>query len=321
MNTKFSFKFITNGQDDFIDYLKGICIIWIVLTHALSFTCKDHILFDFWGCQAVPLFLLIQVFHCCKHGYKRITDGYKLHKLFRRIIYPFIIIEIAAVILEMALRHDDYLLLFKAFIIQGGLGPGSYYVWIYLELYFLLPVVDHYILRRKNVMIICLLISIALEVLCSYVHMHPFLYRLLFFRYFFLFYLGYIWAKKGVNLNFWTISLSIVSLIFIYIFKYTDLNLEPFFAKSDWKIFHWITYFYVAFLLTWLIRKAFEYTPKRTNRIIRICGKQSYNIFLWQMLVFLYFETNAIIDIILCIFPFIFLEYYKNYKMTKTIQQ
>ena len=68
------------GYDPFIDYLKGVCIFLVVLTHFLPHT--EYILFPLWGDQVVPLFLLIQVFHAYKHGVDKAVKMPNFVKLF-----------------------------------------------------------------------------------------------------------------------------------------------------------------------------------------------------------------------------------------------
>lgn len=69
------------GYDPFIDYLKGVCIFLVVLAHCLPHT--EYILFPLWGDQAVPLFLLIQVFHAYKHG---VDEAVKMPNLVKLLI-------------------------------------------------------------------------------------------------------------------------------------------------------------------------------------------------------------------------------------------
>lgn len=55
--------FQRGGHDYFIDFLKGVSILLVVITHTLTLE-QEHILyFDIWGRVAVPIFLLIQVLH------------------------------------------------------------------------------------------------------------------------------------------------------------------------------------------------------------------------------------------------------------------
>ena len=88
------------GYDLFIDFMKGLCIIWVVLTHSIPYEWQQMIGFPFWGAQAVPMFLLIQSYHYFKHDE---LPSINWSKLFKRIILPFIInsfIDVATVPLK-----------------------------------------------------------------------------------------------------------------------------------------------------------------------------------------------------------------------------
>ena len=279
-----------DGYDPFIDYLKGMSILFVVLTHCL--VGKEYILFSLWGTQAVPLFLLIQVFHAYKKGVDNITLSYNLRKLFQRILKPFILL-LAIEIILLAVYKQDWISVLKTAVLYGGIGPGSYYVWIYIQFFFLLPIAAKLICRMNEVSLFFLFacVCIGIEILSSYIQIHPILYRLLFIRYIFLIYLGYLWASKGIAINKITIILSVVSIIFILVFAYTDWDLEPLFANNEWRLFHWITYFYTAYLFVYLLYKLYQYMDERMKMFCCTLGKYSYEIFLFQMFVFTFFPS------------------------------
>lgn len=282
----------THQYDPFIDFLKGICILFVVLTHCLPL--QDNILFSLWGAQAVPLFILIQVFHAYKKGNIDIIRYYNLKKLFHRILLPFTILLIIQIFLMRLFSEKDLSLILKNTMLSGGMGPGSYYIWIYLQLFILLPVFQLVInnIKHKYLFVLFIASSILIEIICSYSNISSWLYRLLFVRYFFLIYLGYKWVMNGgVKIDKITVVLSIISIIFILIFEYTDLNMEPIFYQSDWKIFHWISYFYVANLFVYALYKCYKRITKR--EVICKIGKYSYEIFLIQMFVFTFYPTNT----------------------------
>ena len=67
-------------------------------------------------------------------------------------------------------------------------------------------------------------LSCLWELVCIYIHIPEMLYRLLFFRYFFLIYLGYMWVEKGILLDNIRLLLSVVSIAFILMFAYTSVS-------------------------------------------------------------------------------------------------
>lgn len=279
--------------DSFIDYLKGVSILFVVLAHCLPL--QNYILFSLWGAQAVPLFLLIQVFHAYKRGKIDISQYYNLKKLFQRIILPFLLLVFIQVALLIIFSDADLLFILKGVIYSGGIGPGSYYVWIYLQFFILLPAFQYLINRlNEKFLLTCFIgLSVLSEIICSCVNMPSWLYRLLFVRYLFLIYLGYQWVTNGgIPISKKTIILSLVSILFILVFQYTDVNLEPFFYFSDWKIFHWICYFYVAYIFVYILSVCYKMLP--FVKWWGVIGKYSYEIFLVQMFVFTFYPTDKI---------------------------
>lgn len=291
-----------NGYDPYIDYLKGLCIFFVVLTHCLPKL--NYILFSLWGAQAVPLFLLIQTFHAYKNGVDKAGRMPQFVKLFNRIFKPFIIFLFIELFLLIVIFKNDPLRIVKSAISSGGIGPGSYYVWIYIQFAFIIPVMAWVIkilkkyYREGQICLFMIAISSLLEFICVYTHIPEWFYRLLFFRYFFLIYLGYSWVEKGINLNRSTLLLSIVSITFILLFTYTSANFEPFFFKTDWKINHWISYFYVAYLFMFLLRFCYNFINETLKSFICLMGRYSYDIFLLQMFVFTFFPSERLLEIV-----------------------
>lgn len=282
-------------RNQFIDFLKGTCIIWVVLTHNLPQIVADVTLFPLWGSMAVPLFLTLQSYHVFngerKFGEKEpFSAYYDLKKLWHRIVKPFLIITIAIGLLLLLAEHSPLETLKKT-IIQGGLGPGSYYVWIYLQFFLLLPVCLKVIKLTgggKISLLSFVILSQLAEWVCMITEMPEFIYRLTAFRYLFLIFLGYIWTKTEIQKTISTTQT--VAAIFagalILMLHFTDFPLRPLLHDSAWRIFHWPCYFYAAFFLPWLLRKLFEKMPKIVTNTINEIGRYSYEIFLLQMLVF-----------------------------------
>ena len=279
-------KFNSTGYDPFIDFMKGFCILSVVLTHCLPM--QDEILFPFWGGQAVPIFLLIQVFHTYKKGIVNLPN-INYRKIFDRILKPFIFqVSILFVILAL-FSSKPFLEIIKSTLFAGGIGPGSYYVWIYIQFIFLTYITAYIIKFIKNEWALFLFfvgISIIFEIICSYTNIRSGIYRLLFFRYYFLIYLGYMWIKRGIQMNITNMLFSIVSIIFIYLLQYREVKLQPFIFDSSWRYFHWICYFYTANLLIYIIYVIYNRLNSRIIHLLKILGKYSFDIYLFQMVVF-----------------------------------
>lgn len=281
-----SIQFIKKGYDGFFDFLKAYCIICVILAH--NSPSHEAVAFSIWGGMQVPLFLLIQTFHALKKG--NATNNWR--KILLRLILPFIIVEGILFIILLLKTDGTYPEIFsviKSFIIGGGYGPGSYYIWIYLQFAIILSVMAPIFRNwsRKNLLLLFVVISIMGEVFCSLTQMHNAIYRILSIRYLFLIYLGYIWVKDGIVINRLTLLLSILSLGTILFFTYTDYNLEPLIFHTQWKVHHWICYFYAANLLTFLIYQLYLLLKKtKLNPILLFIGRASWEIFLTQIFIF-----------------------------------
>lgn len=315
------------GYDPFIDYLKGISILFVVLLHCLPL--QNYLLCSLWASQAVPIFLLIQVFHVVRGGNKNKRINYK--KLFNRILKPYLLTLMIQFVLSVLVYGErDIILLIKRIIGAGGIGPGSYYVWVYLQFYFLLPFMVHLMHRMSDRVLFWLFTSlcVALEILCSSIQMSEPLYRLLAIRYLYLIYLGYLWVKKGIILNNLTLSLSGVSIVFILLFTYTSINWEPLFYDSGWKIYHWVSYFYVAYLFVVILSFIYTHIGKKIKDLLCMMGKYSYEIFLMQMFLFSFLPSakwmdfigniyitsflRVLLSVILSVFPILVYKHYKE---------
>ena len=286
--TKVEFSRI--GHDLSLDFVKGICILLVLVHHTTDTSFHQDSYFYIWGYPAVPLFLLIQVFQTYKSGYEK--KGIGLGKTWNRAIFPFIIAEAFVYVCYFALHpYCSWSERFLGSLYWGGKGPGCYYPWIYIQFAILLPLLRPIFRQfsRTHITAFFLCLSIGIELACSMFHVSEWLYRLLFFRYVFLIYLGYEMVERGVALNALTVLLSIVSVVLIYFFEVKDVDWSPWFYYSEsWKSFHWICYFYISYPLLFFLCKVFYKLP--VNGILEntICklGRHSYAIYIFQLFYF-----------------------------------
>ncbi len=74
------------GYEPFIDFLKGLCILWVICEHCMPL--PAYVLFGYWGKMAVPVFLIIQSFHMYKKNNLALPG---ITNLYKRILQPFLI--------------------------------------------------------------------------------------------------------------------------------------------------------------------------------------------------------------------------------------
>lgn len=289
-------ELMKNGYDPFLDYLKGFCILSVVLNHCLG-PLRSNVFFTYWGQLAVPLFLLLQSYHVFRKDYTGISKT-QISKMLHRLFLPFACVTALEFIIYMIFGDQSLIELTKSTILSGGIGLGSYYMWIYLQFFILIPM-TYWFFHRFNISLytgggIFIFICFVIEFIYSSIDMRYDLFRLSCLRYVFLIYLGYVWSRRGIRLNALTLLLSLVSIVFLTIFMYTDYNLEPVFHNFSWKYCHWICYFYPAFLFMFILHWTYNILPQRLKNLVVELGHYSWHIFLLQMFFFAMFPTDLL---------------------------
>ena len=147
----------------------------------------------------------------------------------------------------------------------------------------------------KWLLIIFLILSQVVEIVCSLTHCPDNIYRIVFFRYIFLIFIGYLLATKGLELNKLTITAGIFSMLFLYLFAYKKNDMEPLFCThlSLWPLCHWVCYIYIAYFFLAFLQ--YTYSKPIKNNCLMSCvkkiGKYTYEIYLFQIF---YYATISI---------------------------
>lgn len=274
-----------SGYDPFIDFAKGICIIFVILNHCIGESIHAKSLFCLWGDAAVPIFLVIQTFHAYKKG---LDTKFSFGKVWNRMLKTFFAMQMLLILYKFVSGGGTIL---KDIISQGGFGNGSYYVWIYVQFALLLPLFSNIFKKYHGwqLLVFFIVISQLAEIMLCLSGISAKAYRLLCFRYLFIIYLGYVVVKRGIVFNRPTILLSSISIIAIIFFYYCNQDLTPFFythVSYSWRIFHWVSYFYIAYTFIYILYLLHIKVKRRLKAIIEYLGKYSYEIFLFQMFYF-----------------------------------
>lgn len=272
----------------------------VILNHSISLQTHDKLLFCVWGEIAVPMFLLIQVFHSYKHGTKKYLFSFK--KTWNRILKYFFIAQVSiiatysiAILIGGSAFYgfpffegDTLINFFRKVALGLGIGAGSYYVYIYIEfamlLYIIRKIVDG--MKMWQVIVTFLLLSEVFELLSSILVPSPEIYRLLFIRYTFLLGLGILITRRGVILNRRNFLLSIISIGFVIFFNYTDINLQPFIFMTKWKLCHWMCYFYIANYYIIGLYLCYCLSNNIIKTLTEKIGKYSLEVYIVQMMYF-----------------------------------
>ena len=272
-------SFNLKGYDPFINFIKAYAIICVLIGHSFPFL--DYMGYGLWAGMQVPLFVLIQVFH----NFKKDKISFDFSKLFWRILCPFVIVQACIYLCMFVISQKDAFALFYEMVIDGGFGPGAYFPWVYLQLAIVICCLFNVINKYGKVvnLIVALSVCEGFEILFSFIDLPDGIYRLLSVRYF----LGWMWVKEGIIINWKSITLSFISLLSIIYFEYFSTNEEPWFFSTGWKFHRWPCYYYTAVLGVYLLNIIFQ-TIKNNEFIKKWIGYLatcSYEIFLVQMAV------------------------------------
>lgn len=260
----------------------------VILRHCIPPHWYDLSLFVLWGQSAVPLFLLIQVFHTYKKDLKQVS--FSPSKIWNRIFKPFLITEIIIITVKMIATIIFKTNLNITPLLHGGYGLGHYYPYVYIQMAFLLPLCTSVLKKWSTTksIIFFIILSQGYELVCCLIDTPTWIYTLLAFRYIFIIPIGYTLATKGLCINKTTITLSIISAAFLLFFRYSSIDLHPLFYQKGWKSCHWMCYIFICYLLLFLIQKGYQKAIKHHISLTFLAklGQYSYEIFLFQMFYF-----------------------------------
>ncbi len=274
----------------FINILKAIAIIFVIITHNnYSANIKGNIFFSYFICMAVPLFMLISGFNyslsfsnikdCCLKNYLK-----SILRKFIRLTLPFLIIFFAECgfnVLNIRNLH------FTTALINGGLGPGSYYYPVMVQIILLFPLIYIWIKKYQvKGIIIVFLAQFLFEIICYLTNIKAEVYRILCFRYIFLISLGCYLSVKNDK-----IKPNILILMEIVGISYINILICSNSAQIYAPFTHWAS---TSLLTAFYIFPIFAYTFYNHNqdisngflKVISDIGRASWHIFLVQMIYF-----------------------------------
>jgi len=171
--------------------------------------------------------------------------------------------------------------------LNGGSGPGSYFVPLLLQVLLFLPIL--YVLANKNVNLMLIgafVLNMLFELYCYYSDMPQGVYRFIFIRYLLAIALG-IWLAKTKQINWYLVTAgALLSLLYITGYNYFDFRLpvQPDWSPQNYPAFLW------PFMIVILGLKILPEQAKGIFKLIAELGKASYHIFLTQMAYFYYMD-------------------------------
>lgn len=276
-------------RNHFLDVLKGICILLVILTH-FDWTEGQTLrfLFPFWLNLAVPIFVIISGFLYTvsfeKKGISNIKFAYDTKRVLERIyrfLVPFLLIYgmellLKIFVLEEKLTVGETLLQ----LLLGGYGPGSYYFQYMIQFIFIFPLI-YFAIKRWDIrgLLGCGLANVLYEIIKSLLRMPEDVYRLIVLRYIFAIALGCFFSIGKFCFKKWMgILTGLFGAVFIFLYNYVGYQPVLFYW---WTKTSMLAVFYIA-PITYILIKRCTWKCK----ILEVVGQASYNIFLVQMVFF-----------------------------------
>lgn len=288
----------TNGTSriDFLDYLKAVCVLMVIVTH-YDWADKTSPFFTLMINMAVPVFMIISGYNFAMSNSKK-ADG-KLKKMYRwnvikpkliRFLVPFFticLIEIVLLIINEKKVHPGRIFLL------GAYGPGSYYVPIMLQLLVIFPII--YILIDRNAKFGITLAAVAnllFEIAVKVFEIDKYYYRLSIGRYLLLIAFGcylYLHPEHRVK-KYQMCMMFFAGLAYIIAVFGFDKELILF---EYWKTTAMPVAFYIFPIVIQLFRRFYHSRiPGNLGKLLTWMGQASYHIFLIQM-VYYHFELGG----------------------------
>lgn len=272
---------MNENRKHILDFIKGLCIIFVIITH-FSWSDKERLypVFPYLIDMAVPIFMVISGYLWASSLMLKtttFTDAYKMDYIMprlRRYLFPFTVAFIVEIV-------PYYIFVNKgggviAFV-QGGYGPGSYYVPILIQLIFIFPVI-FWMIRKHDLLglVICILINLFYEAIKDLYGVTEECYRLLVFRYITELSFGCYFAigKRKIK-KIWKYAIGIVGGLFIFITTYTEYETVIF---KYWTGTSMISCLYIIPVMKFLIN-----CKSLRCKFMEYIGRYSYEIYLVQM--------------------------------------
>lgn len=135
-----------------IDFIKGLAAISVILLHTLpeSLLYGSFAVYHIW--QAVPIFLFITFylgFSSLEKSGNVFKDYYskeRIKKVFQKLWIPLLILAVLEAIFFVFLGSNGRAI---GSLLCISNGPGSYYIWVYMQIWILIPLIYH-LLKKYN---------------------------------------------------------------------------------------------------------------------------------------------------------------------------
>ncbi|MEE1305195.1 MAG: acyltransferase [Agathobacter sp.] len=285
---------------DFLDYLKAVAIMLVITTH-YDWIDKKQYVFTMFINMAVPIFLIVSGYNYAM-SYDKKTDGtlkqmYNLKIIWaklERIIIPALVASTVELILFKVKGLDfDWINLY----LNGGYGPGSYYVPLMVQLILMFPLI--YIIMKVNPwfgLISIGIVNLLYEYWVVWSEIEKSSYRLSIGRYLLLIAFGcYMYMYPQKKLKWWILAPAFIYGLYCqkyYLHEWPEMELFPY-----WRPTAIFIAFYICPIIVILFRIFYHSHIKGfVGDLLVLISKASYHIFLFQMIYYRFKLAGSIMD-------------------------
>ena len=273
------------GHLENIDFIKGLATISVILLHTLPRNILYYSLAVYHIWQAVPIFLFITFFLSFRNfesktvTFKEYYSNDKIKKIFIKLWLPLIILAVFETVFFIIIGNKS-----KAIgsLLCIGNGPGSYYIWCYMQIWLLIPFI-YLILKRFNIVAGGGILLIT-SVLCDFIYGKyiGYFHGYTCFRYIFLSVPAFM-CLKGFKIK-ETIFFILLSVVYLPLILYNKVPTCVYFIlPNGWECQTSFGFFYTL-LLFGLLSKCYDKIKKRKiAKYITYIGTISWEVFLVQM--------------------------------------
>lgn len=292
-------------RQHWIDAIKGLATIFVIVQHfRFPSGVPSALLTVFWAGAAVPFFMILTGYtwsmSYSKKSYEHLEDFYDIKDLRKKVIrftVPALIVALLQTFYLLVSGNLTSIQHFFSVLFNGGLGLGSYYFPMVLQLVLIMPVIHFLVVKfRKRGVWLFFALNIFYELIQNFWNIGDGAYRVLVFRYLFALVCGVYFYTYGIRytqkVNALLVVMGICGIIVLSTLQYgTDKESIFHIIFSKWSTVSVLTILYY-FPLLLLLQELFKVWKPQ---LLILLGRASYHILFSQMVGFYFLQQFNVV--------------------------
>lgn len=297
----------TNSREYFIDFLKTLAIIFVIIDNAAICWTEEcnfaptnlKLLYGecFWNGQGVPIFLFVSGWLFAKwierKKIRSISECYSISTLIQKYLRFIIPIAFAFIVKMILLGCING----WGLNVLTGLysGCGAYYISIVLEMIVICPLI-YYLIKKLDIwgLAICFVIATGYDLICWGFNVTDWVYKQIIIRFVFMIGAG-IYTNKRILENrkyqwYFALPSFVIGLTLLILTYYFDL---PMHVNAHWYQDCTLSNLYAIPILALLVR-TFKMKNQKWWAMI---GRSTFNIYLCQNILFTFPKQIVVANI------------------------